>query len=104
MWFDRLDTILARREREPADTLVATALRDRLRQSADTLDGATRDALAAFCSEAHQRDAQPEDVILELKRIWRGVVAERPATECGRRQELLANAVTFCIEEYYRKP
>lgn len=103
MWFERLDTILARRGHEPAGVLVAAALRDRLRQSGDTLDATLRDALSALCDEVRKRDPRPESVILELKRIWRGVIVVRPPADANKRQELLANAVTFCIEEYYRK-
>jgi hypothetical protein len=104
MWFERFDTILARRRPEPVDVLVAAALRDRLRQSQDTLDAALRSTLSALCVEMRRDDPRPEGVILELKRIWRGVVVSRPAAEASKRQELLANAVTFCIEEYYRQP
>ena len=89
MWFERFDTILARRRPEPVDVLVAAALRS---------------TLSALCVEMRRDDPRPEGVILELKRIWRGVVASRPAAEASKRQELLANAVTFCIEEYYRQP
>lgn len=103
MWFERLDTILARRRREPADILVAAALRDRLRQAHDTLDDTLRSALCELCDQVRRDDPRPESVILELKRIWRGVLASRPAAEASKRQELLTNAVTFCIEEYYRQ-
>ena len=103
MWFERLDTMLARRQREPADVMVANALRERLRQPSDALDDTLRSTLRALCDEVRRCDPRPESVILELKRIWREVIRTRPAAKANRRQELLAHAVTFCIEEYYRQ-
>ena len=103
MWFQRLDSILARSRRLPAAALVAAALRDRLQQPADTLDAPLRHSLSAWCDDARGRGARPEALILELKRIWRDVLALRPPAEAGRRQELRAHGVTFCIEQYYRK-
>ena len=102
MWFERYESMLSRGRREPADVVVATALRDRLRQPSDALDEPLRASLGVLCSDARERGAGPENLILEVKRIWRDVVAQRPAADASRRQELLAHAVTFCIEEYYR--
>ena len=73
----------------------------RLHLTARCPDGVLRDALGRFSLEARAGGARAEQVLIELHRVADALL---DATNFARRadqEQLLARAVSLCIQEYY---
>ena len=67
-------------------------------------DAQLRRALRLFCDVAQQRQLRPEEVLVALKGIFRSVPEVRDTRNRGTGDDLIARAVTMCIEEFYAMP
>jgi hypothetical protein len=79
------------------------ALRDALHLHLSTPcpDGVLRRALGQFSREAQANRACAEQVLTELHRVWGALPEVNGAGSRADREELLARAVSLCIQEYY---
>ena len=60
-----------------------------------------RSTLRAMASEAHEKAALPEELLVVLKDIWYSLPIVRGMTEPSEQIRLLQRVVTMCIKEYY---
>ena len=70
-------------------------------QSEDRVDDGVRELIRQACIIARDRGLRAEQVLLLLKELWRGLPEglRLPRHEAG---DVIARAVTVCIDEYYR--
>jgi hypothetical protein len=72
---------------------------------AGTADDADfRCALRRFCDAAQCQQLRPEQVLVALKSMLRAVPEIRSTRKRDSCDDLIARAVTMCIEEYYAVP
>lgn len=67
-------------------------------------DAELRCALRRFCDAAQCQQLRPEQVLVALKSMLRAVPEIRNTRKRDSRDDLIARAVTMCIEEYYAVP
>ena len=84
-----------------AETLRTLTDALRLHLAARCPDGVLRQAVRQLSREARANGARAEQVLMELHRVGDALLDARGAGSRAEREELLARAVSLCIQEYY---
>lgn len=87
---------------EPTRELLRAAIADALGRNGEG-GPLLRTALQAAAKEAREREMRPEELIIELKSIFTGVIHGRASAFAGDDNRLREWLVTNCLKAYYGK-
>lgn len=102
------DKMTASDSSPPPQVSLSSDTIDRLRAAlTDFAGGAAHDddlraALRLVSADARARVVPPEEVLVQLKRLWHALPARDPRRGAADDTPSLQRVVTMCIEEYYR--